>query len=434
MLLAWLRSFGEFGATVILAYHPYSLPVLTFVQFGESGLPATMLPIAIALAAALIVLLLAGVRAPRRRGRRVVPAIPAPGRSQPPRLLDFALTKHLGPFSLLLAHRASSPRLALLGSSGAGKTLTLRLLAGLSSTEAGHIRAGSRALHELPTERRGVGYVPQQPALLPRRTVWRQVTFGVRAQPAQAAWWLARLGLEGLEDRYPEELSGGQQRRVAIARALAIEPRVLLLDEPFTGLDAPVRDRLRRELRRLQRETDLSTVIVTHDPEEAALLAEEILVLDDGRVLQAGSRESVFRSPSSPRVAALLGIANTHRASTIASDLILSNGVEIQAPTDRLPGGVEVVWCVRPEHIALSREGRYPAVLLDDADLGFIRELTISVEDRLQMTMRTSEPLQLRIGQTLRVEMPLEQISVWALPDPPRDQHQAGAAVAQPPI
>jgi molybdate transport system permease protein len=195
-----------------------------------------------------------------------------------------------------------------------------------------------------------------------------------------------------------------------------------------------VRDRLRRELRHLQRENDLSTVIVTHDPEEAALLADEIIVLDEGRVLQAGSRGSVFQSPSSPQVAALLGIANAHRASIVAADRILSTGIEMRAPTAGLPIGSEVVWCVRPEHIALSREGRYPAVLLDDADLGFIRELTISLEDRLQMTMRTSEPLQLRIGQTLRVDMPAEHISVWLLTGPTSDQNQIAAAVAYPPI
>ncbi len=436
LLLAWLRSFGEFGATVILAYHPYSLPVLTFVQFGETGLPATMLPIAVALVAALIVLLLAGIRTPRRRGRRTLPArrmvppMPAPAGAQPLSVLDFALAKRRGPFSLQVAHRASSRRLALLGSSGAGKTLTLRLLAGLIRADAGHIHAASRALHELPTERRGLGYVPQQPALLPRRTVWRQVTFGVRAQPALAAWWLSRLGLEGLENRYPEELSGGQQRRVAIARALAIEPEILLLDEPFTGLDAPVRDRLRRELRRLQREADLSTVIVTHDPEEAALLADEIIILDDGRVLQAGSRESVFQSPRSPQVAALLGIANTHSASTAAPDRIVSDGVEIWAPTGGLSGGTEILWGVRSEQIVLCGEGRYSAVLLDDADLGFIRELTISLQGTLQLTVRTSDQRPLRIGQTLRVDIPLEHISVWPLPA--RGEDKTGSVVAHP--
>ena len=212
VLLAWLRAFGEFGATVILAYHPYSLPVLTFVQFDAAGLPATMLPIAVALAAALVVLLLVGLPTPRRRGAHPSARAPVSIAPQPLAPLDFAVAKHLGEFSLDIAHHAQSPRLALLGASGAGKTLTLRLLAGLSTAEGeGHVRAGSRALDLLPAERREIGYVPQQPALLPRRTVWRQVTFGARARPALAAWWIERLGLSGLEDRYP----GGALRRAA---------------------------------------------------------------------------------------------------------------------------------------------------------------------------------------------------------------------------
>jgi ABC-type sulfate/molybdate transport systems ATPase subunit/ABC-type sulfate transport system permease component len=417
LLLAWLRSFGEFGATVILAYHPYSLPVFTFVQFGATGLPATMLPIAVALAAAFVVLLLTGLRAPRHRRGAVAAPSPVPARpGSPPAAIDFAVTKRLGSFSLQIAHRASSPRLALLGPSGAGKTLTLRLLAGLTAPETGYVHVGNRALHRLPAERREIGYVPQQPALLPRRTVWRQVTFGVRAQPGLAAWWLGRLGLEGLEDRYPDELSGGQQRRVALVRALAVQPRVLLLDEPFTGLDAPVRDRLRRELRRLQREAGLSTVIVTHDPEEAALLADEIIVLGDGRILQAGTRESVFRAPGSPEIAGLLGIANTHRGVVLSPGRIAADGVALNARTGELAAGTEIVWCVRPERISLAAaDGGYAAILLDDADLGSARELTIVIGEKLELALRTSETRELTIGEALRVNLAPEDITVWPL-------------------
>jgi ABC-type sulfate/molybdate transport systems ATPase subunit/ABC-type sulfate transport system permease component len=415
LLLAWLRSFGEFGATVILAYHPYSLPVFTFVQFGATGLPATMLPVALALAAALTVLLLTGLRPPRRRRRAVLPATPTPVTPGSPFALDFALSKRLGSFSLEIAHRAREPRLALLGPSGAGKTLTLRLLAGLMPSEGGHVRAGPRALDGLSTERRQIGYVPQHPALLPRRTVWRQVTFGAGAQAGLAAWWLQRLGLEGMEDRYPDELSGGQQRRVALARALAIEPRVLLLDEPFTGLDAPVRDRLRRELRGLQREAGLCTVIVTHDPEEAALLADEIIVLDCGRVLQAGTRKDVFRAPRSPEVAGLLGIANARRAVAVASALIVSDGAEIQIPARGLSEGSEVVWCVRPERISLDPVGRYEAILLDDVDLGSTRELTVALAGTLELTVRTAETTELELGARLRLDIEPEDVTVWPL-------------------
>jgi molybdate transport system ATP-binding protein/molybdate transport system permease protein len=456
LLLAWLRSFGEFGATVILAYHPYSLPVYTFVQFDASGLPATMLPIALALAAALAVLLLSG---PRRGGRRrfggrsrtpraprSTPAPLAPSRSAPraerrsagagthPGALDFAVAKRLGDFSLAISHRAGSPRLALLGSSGAGKTLTLRLLAGLLAPAPGaRVTLGSSELHAVAPERRGLGYVPQQPALMPRRSVWRQVNFGARAKPALAAWWIERLGLAGLEDRRPHELSGGQQRRVALARALASEPRVLLLDEPFAGLDAPVRDRLRRELRRLQRESDLATVLVTHDPEEAALLAEEVLVLEEGRVLQAGTRASVFGAPSSPQVAALLGIANAHRGVALGPGRIASAGTELRVAAAGLAAGAEVAWAVRPERIELRPDGRYEATLLDDADLGAERELTVVLGAsaaasagggsdeaepagaRVELSVRTLQAGALAPGTALRLELAPEQISVWPL-------------------
>jgi molybdate transport system permease protein len=436
LLLAWLRSFGEFGATVIIAYHPYSLPVFTFVQFDSTGLTATVLPIAAALGAALIVLLLVNVRAPRRRrtAPATVAATPPGSTGDSAGSLDFSLAKRLGDFSLEIAHEARVPRLALLGSSGAGKTLTLRLLAGLSKpAPGGHVRLGGRALDTLETEHRGIGYVPQQPALLPRRTVWQQVNFGVAAQPGLAAWWIERLGLNGLEQRYPDELSGGQQRRVSLARALAVAPSLLLLDEPFSGLDAPVRDRLRRELRALQRDATPSTVIVTHDPEEAALLADEVIVLDEGRALQAGSREEIFRAPASPRVAALLGVANTHRGVTIAAGRLRSGDVELDVGAHGLADGTEVVWSARPERIALSQDGHYEALLLDDADLGTTRELTIALEGSLELTVRVLAADSLRVGDPLRVALAPQDISVWPQP-PDAVAGEQPAGVAQPPM
>jgi ABC-type sulfate/molybdate transport systems ATPase subunit/ABC-type sulfate transport system permease component len=426
LLLAWLRSFGEFGATVILAYHPYSLPVFTFVQFDETGLPATVLPIALALGSALAVLLLVNVRLPRRR--RAYRAVAAAGPRASTRALDtrldFALTKRLGEFTLAISHNARTSRIALLGASGAGKTLTLRLLSGLTRPAAGgRVMFGRRSLLQLPPERREIGYVPQQPALLPWRTVWQQVNFGVAADPALAAWWIERLELAGLEDRYPDELSGGQQRRVALARALAIAPRMLLLDEPFSGLDAPVRDGLRRELRRLQREQGLSTVLVTHDAEEAALLAEEIVVLDDGHVLQAGTRESVFEAPASPRVAALLGIGNTHRAVVLTPHQISCEQAALDVTAHGLPTGADVVFSIRPERIAIDAEGGYEAVVLDVADLGTARELTIALDGTLELTLRTLERVEPRAGEAVRVAIDPAAIALWPAAHRPMPPH-----------
>ncbi|MHB2001763.1 MAG: ABC transporter ATP-binding protein, partial [Solirubrobacteraceae bacterium] len=369
------------------------------------------------------------------RGLDGARSAPSPGGADDgARTLCFALARRLGSFSLKLEHDASAATLAILGPSGAGKTLTLRLIAGLLDGEPRtEVRLGDRRLDRLPPERRGFGYVPQHAALLPRRTVWAQVNFGVRADPALAAEWLWRLGLDGLEDRYPQELSGGQQRRVALARALATAPRALLLDEPFTGLDAPVRDRLRRDLRRLQRETRLTTVIVTHDAEEAALLADELLVIDDGRLLQAGARSEVFRAPRSPQVAALLGLANTREGVVLAPGLIDAGGVQLSAPTGEIPAGAAVIWSVRPERIALLTGGAsggavheavHEATLLDDVDLGAVRELTVGFAGGLELTMRTAEEAPLAVGERVRIALPPGGISVWSASGSEREGYQ----------
>lgn len=417
VLLAWLRAFGEFGATLIIAYHPYSLPVFTFVQFNSTGLSATVLPIALALLAAFVVLVLIELRSPRRRAKPPVIRGELASATDPAGVLDFAIAKRIGMFSLDVAHRAHSPRLALLGPSGAGKTMTLRLLAGLLPADDAQILCGQQALHELAAEQRRIGYMPQHSALVARHTVWRQVTFGKRAKAAPSAWWIDRLGLKGLEDRFPDELSGGQQRRVALARALAIQPRVLFLDEPFTGLDAPVKDRLRHELRRLQRDTGLSTVIVTHDPQEAALLADEIVVLKDGRVLQAGLGGDVLNAPDSPEVASLVGIANRHDGVNRGDGRIVSNGVTILAASNGLPeGSKNVTWAIRAEHIRLEPAGSYRAVLTDHVDLGAFHELTVTLGESLELLLRARDSPGLPIGSALAVELPPEQIKVWPRP------------------
>jgi ABC-type sulfate/molybdate transport systems ATPase subunit/ABC-type sulfate transport system permease component len=433
LLLAWLRAFGEFGATVILAYHPYSLPVFTFVQFDSSGLSSTKLPIAAALGAAIIFVLLAmlGLR-PRRKRRPSPPQLRAV--SPPPRMpepLRLSLRKQLGDFELALSHTADSPRLALLGPSGAGKTLTLQLLAGIATADDAHIFAGDRDLTSVAPEHRRIGYLPQHSALLPGRTVWQQVTFAVGADPALAAWWLERFDLHGLEDRLPAELSGGQRRRVALVRALARDPLLLLLDEPFSALDAPVRTRLSRELRRLQREQSLATVLVTHDPEEAALLADELIVIDAGRVLQQGPVGEVLARPASPQVAALLGVANTHGGAVEAPGVIRAGGLALAAPTGRMATGTAVSWSVRPEDIVLDGDGfPHRATVLDAIALGAQQELTVQLGE-LELSVRTVRPAAAIPGDEVGLELPADAITVWPASPPAAPRTPASSAPAR---
>jgi molybdate transport system permease protein len=266
LLLSWLRAFGEYGATVILSYHPYSLPVFNYVQFSSIGLPATVAPTALAILVA-VVLVAVNYFRPRIRHRPAA-QVPEPKKPaiSPATPVSFDLNAHLGTFHLSLAHSAAKPRLAILGPSGSGKTMTLRCLAGLLGPDVGPISFDGQSVADTPVEARGVGYAPQSTGLFPHLTVWQHLCFAPDADPAVAAWWLTTLHLDGLQDRLPRQLSGGQRQRVSLARALSRGPRLLLLDEPFSALDAPVRDELRRELRRVQRQTGLSSVLVTHDP------------------------------------------------------------------------------------------------------------------------------------------------------------------------
>ena len=314
MVLAWLRAFGEYGAVIILAYHPFSLPVYTYNQFSGIGLPTTLAPTALALAVAAVVIMLGRITPRRHTARPVRVPAPEPPSAATPAPVTFDIDYRIGTFQLSLSHRSGGSRLAILGPSGSGKSALLRSLAGLNGPAPGSVWYGGRSVERIAVESRQVGYVAQGFSLYPHLTVWQHLLFAEGATPGRAAYWLDHLHLDGLQDRYPDQISGGQRQRVALAQALCRSPELLLLDEPFSALDAPVRFELRRELRRLQHDTGLATVLVTHDPEEAAFLADEVIVISDGRALQSGSTRDLFTRPSSPEVARLLGVANLHRA------------------------------------------------------------------------------------------------------------------------
>ena len=294
--------------------------------------------------------------------------------------MSFDLDVSVGTFRLSIAHEAQSHRLAILGPSGSGKSLTLRSLAGLLGPAAGEVEYNNETVRAMPTELRHIGYVSQSLALFPDRTVWEQLLFATDADPGLAVWWLDTLRLRPLKDRFPDQLSGGQRQRVSLAQALSRNPRLVLLDEPFSALDATARQELRDEVRRLQFGAGLSTVLVTHDHEEAALLADDIVVIADGHLLQAGPRHDVYSRPASPQVARMLGMRNFNRARVgSASDLSIGSLTVNVRPHD-LPTGAEVIWSVRPEHVEIARTGTYPAQIVDVADLGAITGVSVRLD------------------------------------------------------
>jgi molybdenum ABC transporter ATP-binding protein len=235
--------------------------------------------------------------------------------------IEVSLQKRLGGFTLDVAFEAPAGITAIFGASGSGKTQTLRCIAGLVRPDSGRVAVQRRVLFDsqakisLPTRDRRVGYVFQHYALFPHLDVAGNIAYGLQFMPAKAkadrvGELLELVGLPGFGRRSPRELSGGQQQRVALARALAPSPDVLLLDEPFSAVDALVRAQLRRELRRVQEHTKLPMLLVSHDLTEVLDLAEFIVIYDDGRVLQAGAAAAVLARPANPQVAELLTAAS----------------------------------------------------------------------------------------------------------------------------
>ncbi|MFI5315217.1 MAG: sulfate/molybdate ABC transporter ATP-binding protein [Myxococcota bacterium] len=232
--------------------------------------------------------------------------------------------KHFGEFTALRdvsLHVEPGELLALLGPSGSGKTTLLRVIAGLERADAGSISFDGEDATERSVRDRRVGFVFQHYALFRHMTVFENVAFGLRVQPrgrrpseaeirSRAHELLDLVQLEGLARRMPTQLSGGQRQRVALARALAVQPRVLLLDEPFGALDARVRRELRRWLRKLHDELGITSLFVTHDQEEALELADRVVVVNEGRIEQIGAPDDVYRRPATPFVFGFLGEAN----------------------------------------------------------------------------------------------------------------------------
>jgi putative spermidine/putrescine transport system ATP-binding protein len=259
---------------------------------------------------------------------------------------------------------AEGEMVVLLGPSGCGKTTTLRMVAGFVTPDAGDVALDGRSILRAPPHRRDMGLVFQSYALFPHLTVARNIAFGLEmrrerrdAIAARVAEMLRLVKLEGLAERLPRQLSGGQQQRVALARALAIRPRVLLLDEPLSNLDAALRQDVGREIRLLQRAAGLTAIMVTHDQDEAMAMADRLVVMRDGRVRQAGTQEDLYERPADPFVARFIGGSNILAGTRPTPDTMrLDGGAMLRLAAPRAGAGPATL-ALRPERLALVDGG-----------------------------------------------------------------------------
>jgi sulfate transport system ATP-binding protein len=282
------------------------------------------------------------------------------------------LTKRFGIVAALHGVDLSVGRgefVALLGPSGSGKTTLLRIIAGLETAESGQLLINGRDASALPPRERGIGFVFQHYALFRHMRVAENIAFGLTVRPRRARpardeiagrvdELLRLVQLEGFGDRFPAQLSGGQRQRVALARALAVDPAVLLLDEPFGALDAKVRVELRTWLQQLHRELGLTTIFVTHDQEEALHVADRVAILNAGRIEQVGTPTEVYDRPTSPYITEFLGNANRLAGEVREGRLVLDGAqVTLPLPAAALDGVHDgpVVAFVRPHQLSLER-------------------------------------------------------------------------------
>ncbi|MGE3366274.1 MAG: ABC transporter ATP-binding protein [Rhizobiaceae bacterium] len=263
--------------------------------------------------------------------------------------------------------------ISFLGPSGCGKTTVLRMVAGFENPSSGSIRIGGQEVTSLRANQRNIGMVFQSYALFPNLTVAQNVGFGLRVAgkpraeiDAQVTDMLRLIGLPNLGERYPFQLSGGQQQRVALARALAIRPRVLLLDEPLSALDAKIRVSLREEIRRIQRELGITTIFVTHDQEEALSMSDRVVVMHQGVADQVGAPFDIYNKPATRFVAQFVGTLNLIDASVVDAAAGKVKVGDIPVTLNRtLPANANdrISLALRPETIALNRQKGHGVVL-----------------------------------------------------------------------
>ncbi len=275
-----------------------------------------------------------------------------------------------------------------IGPSGCGKTTLLRLIAGFLAPDAGRIVLDGRDVSALPTRARECGVVFQSYALFPHMRVWQNVAYPLRVratdqaeQRKRALAMLEQVGLAAFAERLPAQLSGGQQQRVALARALVFNPHALLLDEPLSALDAATRTTMRDEIRRIQREHAIASLLITHDQDEALSLADRIVVMRDGRIVQTGTPQAIYDAPADAFVASFVGRANLVDGTVAAADAVDTPLGRLATVAHGRAPGARVHLLLRPERMQIAGEGEnvFAAKALRDRFFGAARRIEVAV-------------------------------------------------------
>jgi spermidine/putrescine ABC transporter ATP-binding subunit len=330
--------------------------------------------------------------------------------------------------------------LTMLGPSGCGKTTLLRIIAGFIDPSAGDIYINDERITAIPAHKRHTGMVFQNYALFPHMTIFDNLAYGLRLRKlsrediaVKVNQALELIRLEGYGDRYPRQLSGGQQQRVALARAIIINPDVLLLDEPLSNLDYKLRLTMRNEIRRIQRDTGITTVFVTHDQAEALTMSDRIVILSKGRIMQIGRPGEVYENPSNKFVADFIGEANFFDGTVVESDAsevaIALGPLTLRAPLigDVPRIGASASFSVRPERLRIqppgggreTRRNVYDATVEDHDYLGAVVRYYLRLGDGLMVKVdeHNVSGVRYRSGETVTVEIPPDDCFVLPLAD-----------------
>ncbi len=344
------------------------------------------------------------------------------------------LTKNFGSFTALRdisLEVYEKEFVCFLGPSGCGKTTLLRAIAGLDIQTAGEIFQKGKDISALPPSERDFGIVFQSYALFPNLTILKNVAYGLENLNKDKAYidqrvdeLLELVGMPEQGNKYPAQLSGGQQQRVALARALATEPGLLLLDEPLSALDAKVRAHLRHEIKELQAKIGITTIMVTHDQEEALTMADRIVVMNNGVIEQVGTPFEIYREPASPFVADFIGTTNFIKGTLLKETSVQVGNTTITVANTSLPQGSDVLLCIRPEDVltggrAVGADNQIETAIEHVEFLGSFHRVHMKpiagdgTDFTVDVSVARAREIDLSVGAQLKVALPVDHMNVY---------------------